>query len=324
MKNKILEIKNLSVSFSGDNSGTENIKAVHNLNLDVYEDEILGIVGESGSGKTVTAYSVLGLVSEPPGITESGEILYRGADLRKLSFEEMRKYRGREISMIFQEPGTALNPVMTIKSQLYETFASHGKYTKDELREKAVELLKSTGIPDPEKRISDYPGSLSGGMQQRVMIAMALACNPSLLIADEPTTSLDVTVQAQILELIRKLKTEKKISSVILITHNMGIIAEMCDRVAVMYRGRILEQASVKNLFENPMNPYTKALLDSMPVLGKTADRELKPLPSETASGNKGCVFAGRCAQKKDICVLTEPELKLHSEEHYIRCHLYE
>lgn len=324
MKKRILEIKNLSISFPGGDSGRDKIMAVENLSLEVFEGEILGIVGESGSGKTVTAFSVLGLVQEPPGNTESGEILYRGADLRKLPFAEMRNYRGKEISMIFQEPASALNPVMTIKSQIYETLSSHGIYGKKEIQGKALELLKSTGISDTEKRINEYPGSLSGGMQQRVMIAMALACNPSLLIADEPTTSLDVTVQAQILDLIRELKDTDKISSVILITHNMGIIAEMCDRVAVMYRGRILESAPVKNIFENPLNPYTKGLLDSTPVLGRTGSRDLKPLPADVSDNQKGCRFYGRCGFKKDICGITEPELKEHSGEHFVRCHLYE
>ncbi|MCE1163763.1 MAG: ABC transporter ATP-binding protein [Bacteroidetes bacterium] len=324
MKKILLEIKNLNVSF---NPGKNEVKAVRNLNLEVYEGEILGIVGESGSGKSVTAYSVLGLIPEPPGKTESDGIIYKGEDLRKLSFEKMRKIRGRKISMVFQEPGSSLNPVMTIRSQMTEIFRAHTDFDKETIPAKSVELLRSAGIPDPGKRINEYPGSLSGGMQQRVMIAMALACNPSLLIADEPTTSLDVTVQAQILDLIQSLKDENKITSVILITHNMGIVAEMCSRVAVMFGGVIVELAGVKEIFENPLHPYTKNLLESIPVLGKPARVTTPPVRAKSDKNtglNTGCVFRCRCASAMEVCGIKEPSMKEISGEHSVRCFLYE
>lgn len=324
MKKKILEIKDLKISFRlNDKKGY----AVDGLNLDVYEDEILGLVGESGSGKSVTAYSVLGLISEPPGKIESGEIIYKGTDLLKLSFEELRKFRGSEIAMIFQEPGSALNPVMTLESQLAEVFNAREKTDGKEIFEKSVELLGQAGIPDAGKRIKEYPGSLSGGMQQRVMIAMALAGNPSLLIADEPTTSLDVTVQAAILDLMLKLKEQNRISSIVLITHNLGVVAGTCDRVAVMYGGKILESSSTKEIFLNPLHPYTKLLLESVPVFGKQRGDDLKSIPGSVHGiydNPPGCKFYGRCPAQKKECGVTEPPLKEIKEGHFVRCFLYE
>ena len=324
MKKKILEIKDLKISFSlNDKKGY----AVDGLNLDLYEGEIVGLVGESGSGKSVTAYSVLGLISEPPGKIESGEIIYKGTDLLKLSFEELRKFRGSEIAMIFQEPGSALNPVMTVESQLAEVFNAREKTDGKEIFEKSVELLRQVGIPDAVKRIKEYPGSLSGGMQQRVMIAMALAGNPSLLIADEPTTSLDVTVQAAILDLMLKLKKQNRISSIVLITHNLGVVAGTCDSVAVMYGGKIQESSSTKEIFLNPLHPYTKLLLESVPVFGKQAKEDLKSIPGSVHGiydNPPGCKFYGRCPAQKTECGVTEPPLKEIKEGHFVRCFLYE
>ncbi|MDD5361321.1 MAG: ABC transporter ATP-binding protein [Ignavibacteria bacterium] len=334
MKNKILEIKNLSTVFYAKHSGqgkeTKELipgKAVSGVSFDVYEDEVLGIVGESGSGKSVTAYSILNLIPNPPGKIVSGEIIYRGIDLLKLSSEEIRKYRGAEISMIFQEPGTSLNPVMRIEEQMCEVFMSHGKTDRAEALKKSIELLKRAGLPDAEKRIKEYPSSLSGGMQQRVMIAMALAFRPSLLIADEPTTALDVTVQAQILDLMSDIKRENGKSSIIMITHNLGIIAEMCDRVLVMYGGKIQESANVKDLFENPLHPYTSAMIKSIPCFGKKHEGRLNTIPGmvpDIFNLPPGCKFCNRCEFKKDICEKKEPELKEISKEHFVRCHLYE
>ncbi len=324
MKKKILEIKDLKISFRlNDKKGN----AVDGLNLDVFENEILGLVGESGSGKSVTAYSVLGLIPEPPGKIESGEIIYKGTDLLKLSFEELRIFRGSEIAMIFQEPGSALNPVMTVESQLAEVFNAREKTDGKEVFEKSVELLNQVGIPDAEKRIKEYPGSLSGGMQQRVMIAMALAGNPSLLIADEPTTSLDVTVQAAILDLMLKLKEQNRISSIVLITHNLGVVAGTCDRVAVMYGGKIQESSAAKGIFLNPLHPYTKLLLESIPVFGRQGNGDLKSIPGSVHGiydSQPGCRFCGRCPAQKKECGITEPPLKEVSEGHFVRCYLYE
>jgi oligopeptide/dipeptide ABC transporter ATP-binding protein len=334
MKNKILEIKNLSTNFYVKSAGTKNSgkelipgRAVSGVSFDVYEDEVLGIVGESGSGKSVTAYSILNLIPNPPGRIVSGEIIYKDVDLLKLSSEEIRKYRGAEISMIFQEPGTSLNPVMRIEDQMCEVYLSHGKTDRADAVKKSIELLKRAGLPDAEKRIKEYPSSLSGGMQQRVMIAMALAFRPSLLIADEPTTALDVTIQAQILDLMSDIKKEEKKSSIILITHNLGIVAEMCDRVLVMYGGKIQESADVKELFENPLHPYTSAMIKSIPHFGRKSEGRLKTIPGtvpDIFSLPPGCKFCNRCEFKKDICETTEPELNEISKEHFVRCHLYE
>jgi oligopeptide/dipeptide ABC transporter ATP-binding protein len=334
MKNKILEIKNLSTNFYAKHTVPGKNKkelipgeAVSGVSFDVYEDEVLGIVGESGSGKSVTAYSILNLIPNPPGKIISGEIIYKGVDLLKLSPEEIRRYRGAEISMIFQEPGTSLNPVMRIESQMCEVFMSHGKTDIADAVKKSIELLKRAGLPDAEKRIKEYPSSLSGGMQQRVMIAMALAFRPSLLIADEPTTALDVTIQAQILDLMSEIKKEEKKSSIILITHNFGIIAEMCDRVIVMYGGKIQESANVRDLFENPLHPYTSAMINSIPHFGKRTAGRLKTIPgmvSDIFNLPKGCKFCNRCELKKDLCETIEPELREISKEHFVRCHLYE
>ncbi len=322
-KEKILEVKNLKTYFNTD-SGIA--KAVDDISFDVYKDEVLGIVGESGSGKSITSLSILRLIPDPPGFFDGGEILYKNTDLLKLSYEEMRKYRGKEISMIFQEPMTSLNPVFTIKTQLLEAISLHNKdLSKQEILDRGIDMLRRVGIPDPEKRINDYPHQYSGGMRQRVMIAMALLNNPSLLIADEPTTALDVTIQAQILELIVELKKERDDSAVIFITHDLAVIAELCDRVMVMYGGKAQEIASVYDLFKNPKHPYTIGLMDSIPK------PELEQEDLNTIEGTVpsifnmpvGCKFCTRCTEAMEICFQEEPILKEVSPEHSVRCHKY-
>ncbi|MFI5211782.1 MAG: ABC transporter ATP-binding protein [Ignavibacteria bacterium] len=288
-------------------------KAVDDVSFDIYEGEVLGIVGESGSGKSVTAYSLTRLVPDPPGKIVGGEVFFKGVDMLKLSYEEMKKYRGFEIAMIFQEPMTSLNPVMKIGEQITEVILTHEKINKDEAEKKAVEMMDAVGIPDAEKRLNDYPHQFSGGMRQRVMIAMALACNPSLLIADEPTTALDVTIQAQILDLMVKIKKQRDDAAIVLITHNLGIVAEMCDRVIVMYGGKIQEVGDVFSIFKSPMHPYTRGLLQSLPDPYDDKRGELKAIPGiipHILELPKGCKFCTRCIEVMDKCWLEEPELK--------------
>ena len=321
--------KQLAKGFKDENApkGKVPAKAVDDVSFDIYEGEVLGIVGESGSGKSVTANSILRLIPDPPGKIVGGKILFRGENLLDLSYTEMQQYRGKEISMIFQEPLTSLNPVMKIGDQVIEVIEQHEKnLSKEDAFAKAVQMLEAVGIPDAQKRMKDYPHQFSGGMRQRVMIAMALSCNPSLLIADEPTTALDVTIQAQILELMTKLKEEKKEAAVLLITHNLGVVAELCDRVIVMYGGKIQEIADVHPLFENPLHPYTKGLLASLPDPGKQLKGKLQAIPGlipHILELPKGCKFCTRCPDVMDICWEKEPELKEISEGHFVRCHLY-
>lgn len=260
----LLEVKNLCTYFYTDD-GTA--RSVDNVSFDVDRGETLGLVGESGCGKSVSALSIMQLIPNPPGLIVSGQIIYNGKDLTKYSEEEMRSIRGNEISMIFQEPMTSLNPVFTVGHQIDEAVILHQKVSKNEAKKRSIEMLKLVGIPAPEQRYSDYPHQLSGGMRQRVMIAMALSCNPQLLIADEPTTALDVTVQAQILELIKKLQKEFGMA-MIMITHDLGVIAEVCDRVAVMYAAKVVEYSTVDEIFYNPRHPYTLGLLNSLPKIG--------------------------------------------------------
>jgi peptide/nickel transport system ATP-binding protein len=298
-------------------------KAVDDVSFDIYENEVLGIVGESGSGKSVTACSINRLIPDPPGKIAGGEIFFKGVDLLKLSYDEIRKYRGKEIAMIFQEPMTSLNPVMKIENQLTEILLYHEKLSKEKALDRAVELMESVGISDAKKRINDYPHHFSGGMRQRVVIAMALACNPSLLIADEPTTALDVTIQAQIIDLMLKIKTERKNSAILLITHNLGVVAEMCNRVIVMYGGKIQEIATVNDLFHNPKHPYTIGLLESLPDPYKRIGKMLKAIPGlipHILELPKGCKFCTRCTKATDECRESEPELKEVSEGHFVRC----
>ncbi len=325
---KILEVKNLQTTFFTEEG---LVKAVDDVSFDVYRGKTLGIVGESGCGKSVTSLSIMRLIPDPPGRVTSGQILYQGRDLLKLTPEEMRKIRGNEISMIFQEPMTSLNPVFTIGNQIVEAITLHQDLSSREARNKAIEMLKLVGIPSPEKRIDDYPHQLSGGMRQRVMIAMALSCNPHILIADEPTTALDVTIQAQILDLLRDLQ-QKVGMALILITHDLGVVAEVADEVCVMYAGRVAERGSVREIFKNPKHPYTRGLLNSIPTLSKDPTGKIKKNRLETIPGivpnllqlPKGCRFQERCTYVTDACRGQEPDLRTIVHDpvmpHAIRC----
>jgi oligopeptide/dipeptide ABC transporter ATP-binding protein len=329
---KILEVKGLKTSFFSEDG---EVKAVDDVSFDVFKGKTLGIVGESGCGKSVTSLSIMRLIPNPPGRIVGGEILYKGRNLLGFSAEEMRKVRGNEISMIFQEPMTSLNPVFTIGNQICEAISLHQDLSRGEVRNKSIEMLKLVGIPSPEKRIDDYPHQLSGGMRQRVMIAMALSCNPQVLIADEPTTALDVTIQAQILDLLRELQAKVGMG-LILITHDLGVVAEMAHEVVVMYAGRVVEQGSVHEIFKNPKMPYTRGLLNSIPTLSKDPTGKIKKKRLETIPGivpnllylPKGCRFQDRCTFVVDECRAREPELRKIPQvtqepttaQHAIRC----
>ena len=320
-KEKIIEIKNLKTYFYTE-GGTA--KAVDNVSFDVYKGEVLGIVGESGSGKSVTSLSINRLIPNPPGEIVSGEILYKGINLLDLSYEEMRNYRGKDISMIFQEPMTSLNPVLKIKVQMNEILIKHQNLSDEEATQKSIEMLEAVGIPEPEIRINEYPHQFSGGMRQRVMIAMALLCNPSILIADEPTTALDVTIQAQILDLMMSLKEKREDAAILLITHDLAVVAETCDRVIVMYGGKIQEIAPIDELFSNPLHPYTKALMNSIPRMD-LKEKRLKALkgmvPSLLEMGD-GCKLCSRFNPEDCACGGTgkEPKLYEYSPNHFVRC----
>lgn len=314
---RILKVRDLKVVFNTD-EGT--VRAVNGITFSLEKGETLGIVGESGSGKTVTALSILRILPQPQGKIISGEINFRGMDLLTLSESEMRKIRGRRISMIFQEPASALNPVLTIGEQISETIRTHFKVSRNESTERAIQALREVGFPSPEKGIHSYPHQLSGGMKQRAMIAIALSCNPEILIADEPTTALDVTIQAQIMDLLAKLR-EKMGMSMILITHDLGLVAENCQRIIIMYAGRIMEMASVSVLFSNPLHPYTKALLQSVPSLD--GSRIIKPIPGMVPDPRKpptGCPFHERCPEFIDICCQREPDLVEVEKDHFVAC----
>jgi peptide/nickel transport system ATP-binding protein len=317
----LLEVKNLKTQFRTD-EGT--FLAVDDISFSLEKGKTLGIVGESGCGKSVTSLSIMRLIPNPPGKIVGGEILFNGKDLLKISEEEMRKIRGNEIAMIFQEPMTSLNPVFTCGYQIAEAIALHQKgLTKKQVREKTIDMLKLVGMPEPDKRVDEYPHQLSGGMRQRVMIAMALSCNPSLLIADEPTTALDVTIQAQILELVRKLQREFN-ASMILITHDLGVVAETCDFVAVMYAGRIIEYGTVEDIFYRPRHRYTKGLLDSIPHFETGHRRErletIKGLVPNLMNIPKGCRFNDRCNFAQDDCRAQDPALVNFGGIHQAAC----
>ena len=321
----LLEVKNLRTYFYTEDGV---VHAVDGVDFVVYPGEVLGLVGESGCGKSVTSLSIMRLIS-PPGKTLEGQVLLDGLDLLKLPENEMIKVRGNRISMIFQQPQTALNPVFRVGEQIAEVLSIHQDFGKEAGQKRAVELLKMVGIPDAERRADSYPHELSGGMAQRVMIAMGLACVPELLIADEPTTALDVTIQAQILDLMRELR-EKMGTSVILITHDLGVIAELAERVAVMYAGEIVEQAEVQELFDHPLHPYTQGLIGSIPVLGKIKER-LDVIPGTVpnlVNLPEACRFAPRCAAREKyglkICTQVRPNLTEVSAGHKVRCWLYE
>jgi oligopeptide/dipeptide ABC transporter ATP-binding protein len=301
-------------------------KAVDDVSLDVMEGEVLGVVGESGSGKSVTALSVLRLIPDPPGHIVAGEILFKGRDLLKLPWDEIRAIRGKEISMVFQEPMTSLNPVFTIGMQMTEVILAHEPASKHEAHARSVDMLTRVGIPDAGARMNQHPHELSGGMRQRVMIAMALVLTPSLLIADEPTTALDVTIQAQILDLMIELKARREASAILLITHNLAVVAETCDRVAVMYGGKIQEVAPVHELFHAPLHPYTQGLLASLPrVDGPKAER-LTTIPGSVPDILNlpiGCKFVTRCPDRFEPCPDIEPNLVEITRGHWVRCHLH-
>jgi len=319
MVETLLDVRNLSLEFATE-QGT--YKALENLSFSVRYGEILGIVGESGCGKSVTSLSILRLIPSPPGKIVGGEIFFEGRDVLKESYVAMRALRGNKISMIFQEPMTSLNPLFTCGNQVMEAYRLHRKVSKKEAREKAIAMLELVGIPLPEKRVDEYPHQLSGGMRQRVMIAIAMACDPLLLIADEPTTALDVSIQAQILQLMKDLR-EKTRTAVMLITHDLGVIAETADRVVVMYAGQIVEEASVKELFDTPKHPYTEGLLRCIPRADRTSE-ELIPIPGTVPSLNampEGCRFAPRCPFRRDVCDVLPPELRVFSGESKVRCH---
>ena len=319
-KNKLFEIKNLKTYFYTE-AGT--VKAVNDISFDIYKNETLGIVGESGSGKSVTSLSINRLIPNPPGEIVSGEVLYDGKNLLDLSYDEMSKYRGKHISMIFQEPMTSLNPVLKIQTQMNEILIKHEGLSAEEATDKSIEMLKAVGIPEPERRIFNYPHEFSGGMRQRIMIAMSLQCNPALLIADEPTTALDVTIQAQILDLMMDLKDKREDAAILLITHDLAVIAETCDRVVVMYGGVIHEVATVQELFKNPMHPYTKALMESIPKMNVSSKR-LKTLkgmvPSILDLGDE-CKLCSRFESHECACGGTkiEPELIEVEKDHFVR-----
>ncbi|MCS6988804.1 MAG: ABC transporter ATP-binding protein [Chloroherpetonaceae bacterium] len=315
---KLLEIKDLKTYFKTDDGVA---KAVDGVSYSIDKNETLGLVGESGCGKSVTALSIMRLIPQPPGFFAGGEILFDGKDLLKLSEAEMRKIRGNRISMIFQEPMTSLNPVYTCGSQIAEAIELHQGLSKKDARDKAIEMLKLVGIPSPEQRFGEYPHQLSGGMRQRVMIAMALSCNPAFLLADEPTTALDVTVQAQILELIQKLQEELGMG-VIMITHDLGVIAEVSDNVAVMYASKIVEYGSVHQIFENPLHPYTQGLMKSIPRIGSHAER-LNVIEGSVPPSTrfpKGCHFCTRCEFADDKCWNEKPDLAEYETGHVAAC----
>lgn len=319
-KKPLLEIKGLQTYFYSE-AGVA--KAVDGVSYSIQPGETLGVVGESGSGKSVTALSIMRLIAEPPGKTVGGEILFKGRNLLDLSMDEMRKLRGNDIAMIFQEPMTALNPVYTVGDQIMEAVMLHQGKDRDAARLHAIEMIRKVGIPSPEERVDSYPHEMSGGMRQRIMIAMAMACDPALLIADEPTTALDVTIQAQILDLIRELQKESGMS-VLLITHDLGVVAETAHHVAVMYAGRVVEFGKVQSIFLHPQHPYTIGLLRSLPDMVKPGER-LTTIPGTVPSAEKfpsGCRFRTRCPLAQDICANEVPTLEPSDKdpEHVAAC----
>ncbi len=319
-ENMVLQVKNLSVEFR---TAEGTVRAVNDLSYELHRGEVLGIVGESGSGKSVSSLAAMRLIPDPPGKIVNGEILYGGKDLARCTEKEMEKIRGNDISMIFQEPMTSLNPIITCGKQIAESLRLHKGLKKKEALEAAVKMMRAVGIANPEMRAKQYPHQMSGGMRQRVMIAMALACSPQILIADEPTTALDVTIQAQILDLIRKLNREYH-TSVIMITHDLGVVNELCSKVIVMYTGRVMEEASTDDLFRKPLHPYTIGLLNAIPKI----EKEKKPLvtipgvvPNPTEK-LQGCSFCPRCDRAMEICARQEPPVTV-MDDRRVSCWLY-
>ena len=317
----LLEVEGLKTHFFGKGSVT---KAVDGVSFTLDHGEILGIVGESGSGKSVTSLSIMRLVDHP-GRVVGGSVRFEGRDLLKLGRDEMRKLRGRRMSMIFQEPGTSMNPVLTVGFQIGEAIRSHERVAPAEVQRRTIELMDMVGIPDPKQRMHQYPHQFSGGMLQRLMIAMGLALSPSLLIADEPVTALDVTIQAQILDLLKDLRDETD-AAVLLITHDMGVVAETCDRVVVMYLGAIVEEAPVESLFDDPKHPYTQGLLGSIPSIEEKVEW-LQAIPGTIPNAHEiptGCRFSNRCPKVMDVCHTVDPVLREVAPGHRTACHLYD
>jgi oligopeptide/dipeptide ABC transporter ATP-binding protein len=319
----ILQLKHLVTAFDTE---AGRIRAVDDVSFEVKKRQTLGIVGESGCGKSVTALSIMRLLPKPTGIIESGQILFNGSDIVALAADKMHEIRGKRISMIFQEPMTSLNPVHRIGKQLGEVFRLHfSELSENQIQEQSVELLNKVGIPEPRQRMEEYPHQISGGMRQRVMIALALACKPDILIADEPTTALDVTIQAQILDLIKKLQNETGMA-VIFITHDLGVIAETCEDVVVMYAGKVAETASAIDLFKNPKHPYTQGLLESIPRLETPRKTKLKIIQGMVPSLYElpsGCRFRNRCPHAMEVCATEPPPLIPVGEDHFAACYLY-
>lgn len=319
MSQNILEIVQLKLQFFTDKG---IVNAIDGVSLEVKEGEVVGLVGESGCGKSVTSLAVMGLVPQPPGKIVGGSIRFKGTEVTKLKPKELRKLRGNEMAMIFQEPMTSLNPLFTIGDQIVEAIRIHQKCTKKEAKDKALEMLRKVGI-SREGILKEYPHKLSGGMRQRVMIALAMVCNPKLLIADEPTTALDVTIQAQILELMKSLNQEFG-TAILLITHDLGVVSEMCDRVVVMYAGQVVEETDSRTLFKNPQHPYTKGLLNSIPKLTGN-EKRLYSIPGQVPNPlyfPNGCRFAPRCEYAMERCHIEQPELLPVTEAHQSRCWL--
>ncbi|TMW71848.1 ABC transporter ATP-binding protein [Alteribacter natronophilus] len=330
MKKPVLEVNQLQTHFFTDRG---EVPAVDNVSFEIHSGEVLGVVGESGCGKSVTSLSVMGLIPKPPGKIVGGEILFRPQqdegekeeNLVKVSKKRMRQIRGNQIAMIFQEPMTSLDPLYKIGYQIIEGVRNHRAVSKKEGRQIAIDMLKLVGIPRAEEIVDEYPHQLSGGMRQRVMIAIAMACDPEVLIADEPTTALDVTIQAQILELMKKLNREKG-TAIMMITHDLGVVAEMCDRVVVMYAGKVVEQGDVRTILKSPKHPYTQGLIRSLPKMGKRESR-LYSIPGNVpkpGSIKNGCRFAARCPAVFDRCYQENPELIEMKEGHACRCFLYD
>jgi oligopeptide/dipeptide ABC transporter ATP-binding protein len=314
----LLSVANLTTTFQ---TASGESAAIEDISFDLREGEILGIVGESGSGKSVTALTIMGLLPTPPARVESGSVAFEGRDLLRLSDTAMRRVRGPGIAMVFQEPMTSLNPVFTIGEQITETIAAHERLPRHTVFSRAVEMLEKVGIPSPAARMTDYPHQLSGGQRQRVMLAIALSCRPKLLIADEPTTALDVTIQAQILDLIMDLRDEFGMA-IMIITHNMGVIAETADRVLVMYAGKVIEEAQVETLFDAPLHPYTRGLLSCVPTLAQRKSR-LDAIPGtlpEPGRRPPGCRFAPRCGLAIPACSAAQPALEAHGPGHQAAC----
>ncbi|MCY6355443.1 ABC transporter ATP-binding protein [Clostridium sp. ZS2-4] len=316
----LLEVKNLKTQFK-TKAGVVN--AVNGVDFQVEKGDVVAIVGESGSGKSVTSLSIMRLIQSPPGEIAEGEILFNGEDLLKKNKRQMQDIRGNKISMIFQEPMTSLNPVFTIERQICETLIRHKNMSKKEAAKEAVKMLELVGIPSPEKRVKDYPHQMSGGMRQRVMIAIALACSPELLIADEPTTALDVTIQAQILDLMLKLR-DKFGTSILLITHDLGVVAETADKVVVMYSGQIVEKGKVGEIFEKPLHPYTEGLLNSIPKIDGNKEKlfMIEGVVPNPLNLPKGCPFSTRCTKCMERCTKEKPEL-VNVNGREVRCFLY-